>query len=99
MPPPGQLVEGRVPAKQLVPAHPGDHNLEPQVVGRLAHQPGIHSVNARLVHGVENPRQVLRDIGVVNPGQRMVRSVMGGNLRGQARLVLVPTPETRQTPE
>ena len=82
------LVEGWIPAEQLVAAETRDSHLETQFMARLADEPGVDAIDRRLVHRCEDLRKILcefalRDDAIDVPGAEAAR-----NLVGKRRLVL-----------
>ena len=87
--PAGKIAEGAVAAEQLVAPEPRDGNLQPELLGRLGHEPRVDAVDRGLVHRLEDARQVGSELALRDPSRRVPRAEGARDLRGERRLVLV----------
>jgi len=83
------VVEGAVTAEQLISSEARDRGFEAELPRGLADEPGVDAVDGRLVHGGENLRQVGAEFRFRNDAGRMRASILGSDLLGERRLVLV----------
>src|SRR5215210_6561918 len=69
--PAGNIVERRIATKQFVAAETRYGRFEPDLPNGLADEPGIDAIDRRLVHRVENLRQIGAKLHLRNDAHRM----------------------------
>ena len=85
--------EGRIAAEQFVAAETGDRDLETELARRLGDEPGVDAVDGRLIHGVEDCRQVGAEFLVRHGADGVPGAIVARDLGGQRRFVVVAAAE------
>ena len=82
------VAEGGVAGEQLVAAEAGNGNLEPQLARGLGHEPRIDAVDGRLVHRLQNARQVGLELRLADDARGVASPVEPGHLLSQRSFIL-----------
>ena len=88
--------ERRIAAEAFVGAEPAQRHLDASLVRGLGHEPGVDAVDGRQVHGVEDRRQIVLELGAVDRAHDVAGAVARGDLGGERRLVEAGALEFRE---
>ena len=82
------IPERWIAAEQLVAPETRNGDLQAQLMGRLGDKPRIDTVDRRLVHRLDNAREVCRELPFSDDPRRVARAIAPRHFLRKRRLIL-----------